>query len=188
MAHTIHRRFEVGSEVACLLRGRAKVCGWSRGPIHWPLIRVGHGGKGAILMTEELARAVRHESQAALSHWWGVCTTTVTHWRRKLGVDQFNEGTRRLWSLWKEPKLPDGALTISKPALRRMRLARGLSQRQVAAAMGWNSVNSYGQIESGGRHRATPLTVVKLAQALECSAKELLEVSRVKGERRGRRN
>jgi len=55
---------DVGFEITCLLRGRAKVCGWGSGKIRWPLIRVGHGGKGAYVMTPELARAVRLECQA----------------------------------------------------------------------------------------------------------------------------
>ncbi len=171
---------DVGNEITCMLRGRATVCGWGTGRIRWPLIRVGHGGKGAYVMTAELARAVRHESQAAMQYWWGVGTTTVSQWRKKLGVDQFNEGTRRLWSLWKEPKLPDEALTISKLALRRARLAKGLTQQQLARALGWNSANAYAQLESGDRHRTTPATLNRLAQALECQANELLQLAHIR--------
>jgi len=169
---------EVGAEIACLFNGKAKVCGWGSGKIRWPLIRVGHGGMGAYPMTDELARAVRSESEAAICHWWGVGSTTVAKWRRKLNVPQFNDGTRRLYSLWKEPKLPSQSLTISKPALRKFRLARGLSQQQVARAMGWNSINSYGQLESGKRQGTTAPTLNKLAQALACDASELLKLAK----------
>ena len=36
----------VGRTATCLLRGKAKVCGWTDGRIPWPLLRVGHGGNG----------------------------------------------------------------------------------------------------------------------------------------------
>jgi DNA-binding XRE family transcriptional regulator len=160
--------------MTCVLRGKAKVCGWSNGRIPWPIIRVGHGGKGAYAVTPELARAVRSESSAALMHWWGVGIVTVTHWRKALGVEQFNEGTRRLWSLWKERKLPDHCVTFSKATLREKRLAKGMTQRQVAAAMGWTSHNTYGQMESGGRWRATRETLERLAKVFGCRAKDLM--------------
>jgi hypothetical protein len=157
-----------------MLRGKAKVCGFSDGLIPWPLIRVGHGGKGAYVMTRELARAVRHESNATIVHWWGVVVQTVSGWRRALGVASFNEGTRRLYSLWKGPKLPDNGVVFSKAALRRHRLEKKLSQAQVAKLMGWNSPNGYAQMESGERRRATPQTLHCLAGVLGCKVRDLL--------------
>jgi DNA-binding XRE family transcriptional regulator len=164
----------VGQTMTCVLRGKAKVCRWSDGPIPWPIIRVGHGGRGAYAVTPELARAVRSESSAAVAHWWGAGSVTVTGWHRALGVEQFNEGTRRLWSLWKEPKLPDTCVTFSKAALRQHRLAKGMTQLQVARAVGWNSVHTYGQMESGGRWRATRETLGRLAKVFDCRAEELI--------------
>ena len=96
----------VGRTVKCLFNGKVTVCGWSDGRIPWSMGRVGRGGRGAYVMTPELARAVRSESEAAVCHWWGVCTATVGLWRRRLGVGQFNGGTRHLWSLWKASELP----------------------------------------------------------------------------------
>ena len=116
--------------------------------------RVGHGGRGAYVMTPELARAVRAESEATICHWWGVCKATAGKWRRRLGVGQFNGGTRHLWSLWKPVKLPDKTVAFSPGALRTRRLALGLFQRQVATAMGWNTTSAYDQMESGRRRRA----------------------------------
>jgi hypothetical protein len=50
-----------------------------------------------LLLDEELARAVRHESAAAVMHWWGASSEAVKRWRRVLGVGRTdNEGTRRL--------------------------------------------------------------------------------------------
>jgi hypothetical protein len=45
---------------------------------------------------EELARAIHHESVAAVQFWWGVSWRVVKGWRRALGVTRTNnEGTRR---------------------------------------------------------------------------------------------
>jgi hypothetical protein len=57
----------------------------------------GPGGGSGILLDEELARAVRHESAAAVCFWWGVSEGVVWRWRKALGVTRTNcEGTRRL--------------------------------------------------------------------------------------------
>jgi DNA-binding Xre family transcriptional regulator len=136
--------------------------------------RVGHGGRGAYVVTPTLVRAVRAESVAAICHWLGVGTTTVGHWRRALGVDQLNDGTRALYSLWKRSKLPDAAVAFSPAALRRTRLRRGLTQRQVATRMGWRSISAYEQMESGRRRRATPHTLRRLAAALRCRTSGLV--------------
>ena len=39
----------VGRTATCLLRGKPKVCGWTDSRIPWPLLRVGHGGKGVTI-------------------------------------------------------------------------------------------------------------------------------------------
>jgi hypothetical protein len=103
----------VGRTLKCLFNGKVTVSGWSDGRIPWPTGRVGHGGRGAYVMTPELARAVRSESEAAICHWWGVCTATAQKWRRRLGVGRMNGGTRHLWSLRKPAKLPDRAVAFS---------------------------------------------------------------------------
>jgi hypothetical protein len=57
----------------------------------------GPGGGSGILLDEELARAVRCESAAAIRHWWGVTVGVVWRWRKALGVTRTNnEGSRRL--------------------------------------------------------------------------------------------
>jgi hypothetical protein len=51
----------------------------------------------AALLDKELARAVRHESAAAVMYWWGASSEAVKRWRRVLGVGRAdNEGTWRL--------------------------------------------------------------------------------------------
>jgi hypothetical protein len=42
------------------------------------------------LLDEELARAVRSESAAAIMHWWGVTAGVVWRWRKALGVSCTN--------------------------------------------------------------------------------------------------
>ena len=51
-----------------------------------------------MLVDEELARAVRHESATAISYWWGVGMGAVTAWRKALGAASRmnNPGTHRL--------------------------------------------------------------------------------------------
>jgi hypothetical protein len=48
-------------------------------------------------VTEELVRAIRTESAAALKHWFGVSTHTVWSWRRAFGVGHWDtEGSKQL--------------------------------------------------------------------------------------------
>jgi hypothetical protein len=90
-----------GDRTTCLYRDAdVVVTGWSDGRISWPRCRAldsrGHGS--GILVDEELARAVRSESAAAVMYWWGVTGSTVWLWRLALGVERptATEGTRRL--------------------------------------------------------------------------------------------
>jgi hypothetical protein len=73
------------------------VTSWSDAPIPWPRCQVpGQRGGSGPLVDAELARAVRCESAQAIRFWWGVSQTAVQNWRRALGVERFNEGSRRL--------------------------------------------------------------------------------------------
>jgi hypothetical protein len=75
------------------------VSSWSDAPISWP-----RGcpprqspGSASFIVDEELARAVRQESAAAIRYWWGVSNVTVSRWRRALGVTRRNnEGSQTL--------------------------------------------------------------------------------------------
>jgi hypothetical protein len=79
--------------------GFVVVTSWTDARIPWPRCRAldGPGGGSGLLIDEELARAVRHESVAALMHWWGACKGAVVRWRKALGVWRMDsEGSRRL--------------------------------------------------------------------------------------------
>jgi hypothetical protein len=89
-----------GDRASCLLRDcDVVITGWSDGRISWPRCRAlgTHGGGSGILLDEELARAVRHESAAAIMFWWAVTDGVVWRWRKALGVGRADtEGSRRL--------------------------------------------------------------------------------------------
>jgi hypothetical protein len=89
-----------GDRAFCLLRDcDVVVTSWTDARIPWPRCRAldGPGGGSGLLLDGELARAVRHESAAALMYWWGASKGAVERWRRVLGVGRTdNEGTARL--------------------------------------------------------------------------------------------
>lgn len=49
--------------------GLLEVGGWTSAPISWP--RRKKTGKASLILTDELARAVRIESVEAIGYWWG---------------------------------------------------------------------------------------------------------------------
>jgi hypothetical protein len=91
---------KVGDRSLCLYRN-AEVIVYDRSlaPLPWPLCyEAGMRGAGkGILVDEELARAIQHESALAIQYWWGVCQATVCKWRASLGIRRLAaEGSRRL--------------------------------------------------------------------------------------------
>jgi hypothetical protein len=92
-------RLRRGDRATCLFKDCDVVIkGWTDARISWPrCLPVGTKGHPSLLVDEELARAIQHESAAALRHWWGVSELVVWKWRRVLGVDRINcEGSQRL--------------------------------------------------------------------------------------------
>src|SRR5271167_1560045 len=81
-------RLHVGDRTVCLFKDcDVAVTGWTDAPISWPrCLPVGSTGHPGLLVDDELARAVRMESAAAIRHWWGVSVCVVWRWRKALGV------------------------------------------------------------------------------------------------------
>ena len=89
-----------GDRAVCLFRDcDVIITGWTNARIPWPRSRAldSPGGGSGLLVDEELARGVRHESAAAVMFWWGASKNAVQNWRGALGVGRTdNEGTARL--------------------------------------------------------------------------------------------
>lgn len=90
-------RVRRGGRLFCENLGTVKVCTFSDGPIPWPKCPVGERGGPAFVLCGDLVRAVRLESATAVARAWGVSPSTISRWRRILGVAQFNPGTHYLF-------------------------------------------------------------------------------------------
>jgi hypothetical protein len=92
-------RLHVGDRATCLYKDcDVVVTGWTDARISWPrCLPVGERGHPSLLVNEELARAVRLESAAAVMFWWGASVGVVCRWRQALGVTKINNpGSNRL--------------------------------------------------------------------------------------------
>jgi hypothetical protein len=93
-------RLQRGDRAHCVYRDAiVVVTSWTDAPIPWPRCRAldSPGGGSGLLVDDELARAVRGESAAAVMYWWGASARAVWAWRRALGVGRADsEGSRRL--------------------------------------------------------------------------------------------
>ncbi|WP_434030131.1 hypothetical protein, partial [[Pseudomonas] boreopolis] len=67
------------------IEGRIEVGGWTHARLPWP--RRKKTGRASLILTAELARAIRTESVEAIRYWWGIGPTKVWQWRKALGVD-----------------------------------------------------------------------------------------------------
>jgi hypothetical protein len=89
-----------GDRAFCLdLDCTVVITGLRDAPIAWPLCRPldNRMGQPTLLLADDLARAVRNESAAAVMYWWRVSPGVVWRWRKALEVSRTNNrGTRRL--------------------------------------------------------------------------------------------
>jgi hypothetical protein len=88
------------------------------------------GGGSGILVDDELARAIKHESAAALMHWWGVSTKTVWQWRKTFNIDRAGTpGSKRLIGLAAQKALDAAADHEWTTAERRARRRRAITMK-----------------------------------------------------------
>ena len=83
-----------GAFLACQWRGTVKVGGYSQAPVPWPFAL--RTGCASLILCGDLVRAVRVESEQAITYHWHVSKATVRKWRQVLGVEMWNEGSGRL--------------------------------------------------------------------------------------------
>jgi hypothetical protein len=117
-------RLRRGDRATCLFKDcDVVVTGWTDARISWPRCRPVDAPRShpSPLVDDELARAVRQESAAAVRYWWGVSAGVVWRWRRALQVTRTNnEGSRRRMRAAAEA----GAARLRAVARARTRAAR----------------------------------------------------------------
>ena len=91
-------RFRYGQVVFCEVRGWVVLTGLTQAPLPWPVCKkAGRStGRTSLVVFRDLVRALRRESNQAVAHRWSVAVVTVSKWRKALGVERDNEGSRRL--------------------------------------------------------------------------------------------
>lgn len=113
--------FQVGDVVECAMRGAVKIVGVTAGLIHWPTAKRIAGRKNAtpaIVLYDCLIEAVKHESNRAICHCWGVTGQTVSQWRKVLGIGRSNPGTSRLHAAHYRDHVGEAMRKALLPALR----------------------------------------------------------------------
>jgi hypothetical protein len=92
-------RTRVGKKLFDEVRGWVVVRKMSAGRI--PLPMGGPARRPGFVLTGDLVRALRTESNIAITYWWGVNSCTVWKWRRRLDVPAITEGTIYLKSAFR---------------------------------------------------------------------------------------
>ncbi len=89
--------FEYGDIVWCEWRGDVEIVGITDAKIPWPIGK--KGSHKSLVIFDDLADALRRESNQAVCYWWGITLQTAKKWRKTLGIPRVTEGTRRLFSI-----------------------------------------------------------------------------------------
>lgn len=83
----------IGEQVDCLRWGTANISGFL-GPIRWPGTDRGKRNH-SLLVTDELLRALKTESNQAFAYWFGVSTTWTARLRREFAVAGWTDGSKQ---------------------------------------------------------------------------------------------
>jgi len=121
------------------VRGKVRFATFSNALIPWPKIkRQGRGGSGGFVLCGDLLRALANESGPTICHYWGVCSGTVTNWRRALELKGMTPGAQRVVHLGMElARRPEGRKKISEAARGRKMLPQHKSSLHGAMHQGW---------------------------------------------------
>jgi hypothetical protein len=81
-------RVSIGERLSCLFRDcDVIIIGWREAGRYGPRCRDAESRSAPFLLVEdELARAIKTESAAALIHWWGVSDGVVWKWRKAFEI------------------------------------------------------------------------------------------------------
>ena len=162
LGHYRTPRCKPGQVFPCVVHGDCEVTGITDAPIPWPFARA-RGNVRQLLVSGDLERAIRTESQKAVAYYWGVSIWQVTDWRRALRVERMNPGTARLWRELAPARLgPDARargggskpkITKAQVAQLRKRAARG--ERIVVLAQELGITRQYASAIVSGKARPT---------------------------------
>src|ERR1041385_1405770 len=116
-------------------------------------------GKKSLILCGDLTWAVKRESVEAVSYQWDVCRAVVQKWRKALGVEEFNEGTRQLraWAdHFGDSTVWPGEWNADKtPAAGFLRDSRNLGCFDVQP-LPWFSKSAWAASQRKSRHVASP--------------------------------
>jgi len=73
----------VGDRIECVFHGERTVKQFSQAPIPWPMA-METGCK--YIVCGDLVRALGNETFRSVMYWWDVTPSTVSAWRRELGL------------------------------------------------------------------------------------------------------
>src|ERR1700722_17200632 len=99
-------RCKPGQVFPCVINGDREVTGITDAPIPWPY-NVPRAAVRQLLVSGDLERAIRTESNQAVAYYFGVSRWQVDDWRRRLQVPRMNPGTAQLWKELAPARLGD---------------------------------------------------------------------------------
>jgi transcriptional regulator with XRE-family HTH domain len=170
---------KIGSKLFCARwQKRVKVVGFTDAPIPWPYGQGARGGNHSLILSGDLIKAVKRESETAVALNFGTSIHTVFRFRKVLGVTSKVRRRAREHEC-AEPDPPEALRDTAQfreqfgARLQELRAQAGLTQKQLWERAGLSRVQMEG-IESGAKN-VTLLAALRLADVLGVSLAALLE-------------